>query len=616
MQKKSFIIVSTLLCMTLCCCSNDKKSSESSKPAVIDYQEKDVNIIRSMEKKAGADKATPIIDKAIKLRFYNDLPNVPYVEPSAYFTEFFNTTVTVTKENNTIKFASRGGFIAFDPDTDVFTGYGIVAFNSHPDFKSSSVQYFLKRTGSGMTTPSVRTVLLTNYGIDVKGDKEEVYVPLSFLSKVAGGISYYNAQYNGKDIYVIDGNGLIDNVEKSTKYFADSYYEVLDDYSTARPQDLAEYNYSELCFVFDNLRGYTSQLLFGDNNLVSLGLNGLLERYYPKIKEYLLSTSKEAYYEGVYALFSGLDDGGHTGILSSSSVFSEAATKAATVEDFKAIIGEHIKNNNISHADKEVFQAAKKQKFGITDEQYKANPNFYHFDDATKTAIVNFDSFDVDYNGWNNFYSGKSDKEPVETDTYAFIRSTFYKAKEDGATNYVLDMTSNGGGSTAALNGIVGLFNKAVSYQEENDTFSKYRSIDQYTVDVNLDGRYDQKDAEELEQFDFNFGILTSHYAFSCGNLLPSVLKELGYKTIGERTGGGSCAIIVESTADGVPYVHSSYLCLSDSSGNNIDVGVPVDLAIDRISIEGEDLKFDASNFYDIPTIANFLSNAYKSEQA
>ena len=614
MQKKSLIILSTLLCMTLACCSGNNKPSESSKPAVIDYQEKDVNIIRKMDKPAGADKATPVIDKAIKVRFYNDLPNVPYIEPSAYFTEFFNTTVTKTVENNTAKFASRGGFIAFDPDADVFTGYGIIAFNSHPDFKSSSVQYFLHHVASGMTTPSVRTISLDNYGIDIKGDKDEVYVPLSFLSKLSGGISYYNAQYNGKDIYVIDGNGLIDNVEKSTKYFADSYYEVLDDYSTARPQDLAEYNYSELCFVFDNLRGYTSQLLFGDNNLVSLGLNGLLERYYPKIKEYLLSTSKEAYYQGIYALFSGLDDGGHTGILSSSSVYSEAATKAASVEEFKEIVAAHVNNNNISRAEKSVFQAAKMEKFGITEEEYKANPNFYRFDDATKTAIVNFDSFDVDYNGWNDYYKGKSDV-PVATDTYAFIRSTFYQAKEDGATNYVLDMTSNGGGSTAALNGIVGLFNKAVANSEENDTFSKYRSVDQYTVDVDLNGLYNQNDATELEQFDFNFGVLTSHYAFSCGNLLPSVLKELGIKIIGERTGGGSCAIIVESTADGVPYVHSSYLCLSDSSGNNIDTGVAVDFEIDRIDIEGEEFKFDASNFYDIPTIANYLSTAYKQAE-
>lgn len=614
MQKKSFIIISTLLCMTLCCCSNNKKSNESSKPAVIDYQEKDVNIIRSMNKPAGADKATPVVDKAIKLRFYNDMPNVPYIEPSAYFAEFFNTTVTKTVENNTARFASRGGFIAFDPDADVFTGYGITGFNSHPDFKSNSVQYFLKYSGGDATTPSIHTVSLVNYGIDIKGDKDETYVPLSFLSKVSGGLSYYNAQYNGKDIYVIDGNGLIDNVEKSTKYFADSYYEVLDNYQTARPSDLAEYNYNELCFVFDNLRGYTSQLVFGDNNLVSLGLNGLLERYFPKIKEYLLSQDKEKYYEGIYALFCGLDDGGHTGILSSSSVFAEAATKAASVEDFKDLVAEHVNNNNISRAEKEVFQAAKMQKFGITEEQYKANPNYYRFDDATKTAYVGFDSFDVDYNGWNNYYSGKGEV-PVNTDTYAFIRSTFYKAKEDGATNYVLDMTSNGGGSTAALNGIVGLFNKATANHEENDTFSKYRSVDQYSIDVNLDGRYNQDDAKELEQFDFNIGILTSHYAFSCGNLLPSVLKELGYKIIGERTGGGSCAIIVESTADGVPYVHSSYLCLSDASGNNIDVGVAADFEIERIKIEGEEFKFDASNFYDIPTIANYLSTAYKEAE-
>lgn len=101
---------------------------------------------------------------------------------------------------------------------------------------------------------------------------------------------------------------------------------------------------------------------------------------------------------------------------------------------------------------------------------------------------------------------------------------------------------------------------------------------------------------------------MTSSIAFSCGNLLPSLLKELGYKIIGERSGGGSCTIKLETTADGLVYVHSSYDCLSNNNGDNIDGGVPTDFAI---SVYGEDGSYDMSKFYDFDYIGAYLSTAY-----
>ena len=79
-----------------------------------------------------------------------------------------------------------------------------------------------------------------------------------------------------------------------------------------RPADLIEYTYNQLCFNFDNLRGYTVQLLMGDNNLLSLGLNGTLERFYPEVKAALLSPDKSEYYAGFTTLLGILSDGGHT----------------------------------------------------------------------------------------------------------------------------------------------------------------------------------------------------------------------------------------------------------------------------------------------------------------
>ena len=310
----------------------------------------------------------------------------------------------------------------------------------------------------------------------------------------------------------------------------------------------------------------------------------------------------------MYYLFAGLFDGGHTASTNNSDGYNAAVSTIQSIgviypdmtRDFAKRL---VKKLN----DGTTFKQVKAQIFNIED--YNNHPNYYAYNAATKTAIVGFDSFVVDYTGWDEYYKDKDpNKIPVETDSYAFIRSKFYEAKKDGAENLVLDLSTNGGGNSDALNGIVGLFNKGKSSVHTNDTFNKYRKVENYSIDINLDGNFDELDAQETAQFDFNLGILTSNLSFSCGNLLPSVLKELGYKILGEQSGGGSCAVIKESTADGFPYAHSSYHCLSDASGNNIDAGVPVDFPIER-QTNGDEV--DVSNFYNFELLSSYLKTAY-----
>ncbi|MBO5528688.1 MAG: hypothetical protein J6A47_05125 [Bacilli bacterium] len=82
-------------------------------------------------------------------------------------------------------------------------------------------------------------------------------------------------------------------------------------------------------------------------------------------------------------------------------------------------------------------------------------------------------------------------------------------------------------------------------------------------------------DVKEADKFKaLNITVLTSPCAFSCGNLLPSLLKGIGYQTIGQKTGGGSFSIMFGASADGLTYFRSPYFCLSDNSGRNIDSGV------------------------------------------
>ena len=48
-----------------------------------------------------------------------------------------------------------------------------------------------------------------------------------------------------------------------------------------------------------------------------------------------------------------------------------------------------------------------------------------------------------------------------------------------------------------------------------------------------------------------HFFVETSCSSFSAGNEFPFMMKDAGYKILGEPSGGGSCAIMMNTTDDG-----------------------------------------------------------------
>ena len=566
----------------------------------INYAEKNVNIYREKD----------VVDKTIKLRFYEQTPTIPYISVKEFYKEFFKTDLSLDKVNNLYKYKNEyGGEIKLETEEDLLAIYDISKFSVHPDFKESTAKTFLKTEGETVTPVHQRVIALSDYHIDAHGD-DEAYVPLALLSSISGGLAGYNVSYNGKAIYVLDFQSQLSPEARGYDYFKESkeYMSVLEDFDTPRSEDMALYNYGQLCFNFDNLRGYTAQLIFGDNNLLTLGLDGLLTKYYPDIRELLLSTDKREYYTGYYCLFNGLADGGHTGAFGAADDYiGQAVTeKMDKISDFTAaMVGKNMAAALKSTKIEEAVTESKKAAFPTYDQ--KNNPNVYSFDNGTKTAYISFDQFLVDYTGWDDYYNNGMREEdiPKDTDSFAFIRKSLYQAVADEAVNVVIDLSTNGGGDSGALAGIVGLLNGAKFDFVMNDTFDKTSITTKMLIDVNLDGEYNDADIEECNKFKFNVAVLTTSNAFSCGNLLPSVLKELGYKIVGQRSGGGSCAIAIQTTADGLAYVRSSNLCLSNAMGENIDVGVPLDFEI-QYSFDGD---YNFSKFFDFITISEYFAS-------
>jgi C-terminal processing protease CtpA/Prc len=112
-----------------------------------------------------------------------------------------------------------------------------------------------------------------------------------------------------------------------------------------------------------------------------------------------------------------------------------------------------------------------------------------------------------------------------------------------------------------------------------DNVLTKQRVVFDMLVDSNFDLVFDDNDMKPRYP-QLNIAIMTSHYAYSCGNLLPSQMKDFGYLIIGEKTGGGSCSIQKMCTAEGFCYqISSARARLVNKNGENIDGGVEPHIA-------------------------------------
>jgi hypothetical protein len=226
------------------------------------------------------------------------------------------------------------------------------------------------------------------------------------------------------------------------------------------------------------------------------------------------------------------------------------------------------------------------------------------------TAMIHFDAFAVDYEGWKAFYAGQGERpliftnaEGTKYDTVGTVLSGLERAKQNPEIkNIVIDMTCNGGGDSTAMMSIEWLINGKgyMLFSNQHTGRVKTSSVD---FDMNFDCVFDENDVSPYT--DYHFGVLTSSYAFSCGNAFPWFMHERGAIILGERSSGGVCAIRFNSVA-GVEFANSSAAqkIVSDS-GENVDFGCPIDV---DLMTDGE-TNFD--KLYDLSLISEKMNEYY-----
>ena len=193
------------------------------------------------------------------------------------------------------------------------------------------------------------------------------------------------------------------------------------------------------------------------------------------------------------------------------------------------------------------------------------------YQEIGNTAYITFDAFTLDPIRFQDY----SEASLQAGDTFGLIIYAHSQINREGSPieNVVIDLSCNGGGAVDAAVYVVGWMLGYCDLSMTNPMTGGF-STTSYLVDVNLDGVFDSKDTIA----DKNLYCITSPVSFSCGNLVPALLKESGRVTmLGGTSSGGACAVTFLTLADGSSIQISSpkhLTVVSNGSYYTIDRGV------------------------------------------
>ena len=579
------------------------------------------------------ERTVPVVtkvaaDSEVTLRFYDALPDVAYISAADFQSIVLpGSTMTVTHTGvgeYTLENADAKAVVDINKDVfvtsdfDAFTnqmgllqpGMANVYYDGMPFVRYKSIEYI----------PAKATVTLDlgAYGIDIHADgKGAVYFPFATLADMYTDLFYHHAGFNGEKVVA---NTSVNEV--SLARIDPDYNKPLLANKT-RSASLAEFTYKELCFAMDHFYGYPGRVALNDK-LIAKGMDKTLEEDLaagPEIKKLLKSTDLAEYLVGMSGL-NALYYDGHTSMDISSAMGRDREKYSDLVASISGLQEKHKNVVDAIRAGRATMGGRAQDVAAIR----KQRPENYGSQDTYikkgNTAVCVFNSFNTRAeDAWKAYYEGKGPKPTMEDnrgDSMVIFLDALNKAEADPEVeNFIVDITSNGGGSADIVMAMTSLIMDK-SYLSYDNPLTGQRSIVTYEVDRNFDGVFDDKDKDV--KYNLNFAVLTSDVSFSCGNLFPSMLKDAGIPVVGEISGGGSCAIQAMCTADGFCFQISSFRSrLNTLGGENIDSGVAPTIPIandEKVEIEAAgDMKLIVKNykdFYDIEKVGQLVKAGVK----
>ena len=383
------------------------------------------------------------------------------------------------------------------------------------------------------------------------------------------GSALLNTFFNEEAVYLTSFGMLVDGGELTElgKHYYSAPYKKMS-------EELAWYSYCELCLALDNLYGLKE--LHGidsfDQVFREIGYKNDLTSTDPGIVDGALNDFIEYYLDDLHSVLEQVS-------YRTEELNSDEGKGLSTLQ---------------SDADEETYKNARDN----------ASSEVPAYEEVGNTAYVSFDGFDY-FCGADEYYDGKGEvpalPSDVPMDTIALILYAHKQITREGSPieNVVMDLSNNTGGAVDAACVAASWFLGEVGFNMKS-TFTGAHSTGIYQVDVNLDGEYDEKDTVA----DKNLFCLVSPVSFSCGNLVPSVLKSAHKATLlGQTTGGGSCIVLPMTTAYGSCFRISSPLNMSyvkNGSYYAIDEGVEPDVYIAK-----------PEHFYDREALTKYINDLF-----
>ena len=565
--------------------------------AEVGYTEKALPILR--DKLDSTETAT--------VRFYEDLPNVPYMS----VTDFYNIfELTGTELTEGISFTREGDkytyTTVFGDSAEFDIAANTIYFDNVDRFVTLANDMLIEQNGgvdedypfakiTETAEPekvSPKTISLSDYHMNLRVDDTGVYLPLPTLADLFATPSAFFVVYAGEKIYTQDRSGA----------FQDGAAMDEDpDYLTAikadRPADLAEYTYNELCLSMDLWYGKPGQEYI-HNDLQNAKLDDLITEKYPEIKEMLLAKDFENFYRGLSHVFYGvLFDGGHTGMATPILQSEEYDLTVKFVREVRA--KDYGALYEFFCVDKQNHQEQRKE---VREAVYHGD----YYAEQGDTAMIHFDHFEVDNDSWIDFYAGKGER-PLEDDTVGIVLYGLERAAQNPEIkNIIIDISCNGGGNDTALLAIEWLFT-GLAYIRDINMLTNQINTKVQEFDMNFDGKFDENDISPYTKY--HYGVLTSDYSFSCANAFAWFMHEHGVMILGQQSGGGACAIR-KGCVGGIGIQNScSTSCTITENGGTVDFGCPVDA---NLLTDGDN---SYANFYDLTNISNLMNEFFAAPQ-
>ncbi|MBQ7183231.1 MAG: hypothetical protein IJR97_04530 [Clostridia bacterium] len=427
------------------------------------------------------------------------------------------------------------------------------------------------------------TVSLKDYGMEMVRYGEDVLMPFAIAQAVlAAPAMRAILAYNGNDYFDIVNS--IESIYGSEQYtlapnpYANMWYSGSFADRSELSEAYAKYNYAALCMLLDITYGHKEEkgIKDFDSFIEQLGL-----------KEALMSTDTKDDVEPLAHLFTFIFDSGHDGnVLTHSIIDSEGAIQKAdlvqsilsifgfeTLEDLKVILNpllELIMNLFPDSGKTDLSDKFGPDVIGLLEQMQRMQhlkPLGYgseRVDIVGDTAVIYFEGFKEDLRRTQSYYTKLPTKEDTGSSTFSLFWHAFDKIANDGnVKNVVIDLSSNGGGSAAALVATLGFLSPdgevKITYR---DLVNGEFRTEYYHVDTNLDGSFDDNDGYGRQ---YDFYIMTTGSSYSCGNALPYFAQQNGLaEIIGEQPGGGDCVVGVYLDA----YAHVGRISGTKQLGN------------------------------------------------